>query len=104
MNIQQRLTALERQTLSPEPTGIPIKPNTDWTDGEHIAVVKGLGLMGANIMALTDAFIAKYQTYIDRIRADYNERGITPDKPLIMAKPLSYSEIIDIHKAKYFDD
>ena len=39
MNIQQRLTALERQTAIAEPTGIPIKPS-DWTDGEHIAVVK----------------------------------------------------------------
>jgi hypothetical protein len=52
MNINQRLTALERQTLSPAPTGIPIKPSVDWTDGEHEAVVKGLGLMGANILAI----------------------------------------------------
>lgn len=104
MNIQQRLTALERQTLSPEPTGIPIKPNTDWTDGEHIAVVKGLGLTGANIMALTDAFIAKYQTYIDQIRADFNERGITPDKPLIKAQPLSFAEVVEHGKAKYFNE
>jgi hypothetical protein len=103
MNIQQRLTVLERQTLSPEPTGIPIKP-MDWTDGEHIAVVKGLGLMGANIMALTDAFIAKYQTYIDQIRADYNERDITPDKPLIKAQPLSFAEVVEYGRAKYFDD
>ncbi len=101
MNIQQRLTVLERQTLSPEPTGIPIKPSTDWTDGEHIAVVKGLGLMGANIMALTDAFIAKYQTYIDQIRADFNERGITPDKPIIKAKPLTFGEVVEYDKAKY---
>ncbi len=104
MNINQRLTALERQTLSPAPTGIPIKPSVDWTDGEHEAVVKGLGLTGANILAITDAFITKYKTYIDQIRADYNERGITPDKPLIKAKPLTYNEIIEIQKAKYFDD
>ena len=103
MNIQQRLTALERQTLSPAPTGIPIKP-MDWTDGEHTAIVKGLGLTGANILAITDAFITKYKTYIDQIRADFNERGITPDTPLIMAKPLTYNEIIEIHKDKYFDD
>lgn len=103
MNIQQRLTALERQTLSPEPTGIPIKPS-DWTDGEHIAVVKGLGLMGANILALTDAFIAKYQTYIDQIRADYNDKGITPDKPIIKAQPLTFGEVVEYQKAKYFDD
>jgi len=103
MNIQQRLTALERQTLSPEPTGIPIKPS-DWTDGEHIAVVKGLGLTGANIMALTDAFIAKYQTYIDKIRADYNELDITPDKPIIKAQPLSFGEVVEYQKAKYFDE
>jgi len=103
MNLQQRLTALECQPLSPKPAGIPIKPS-DWTDGEHIAVVKGLGLVGANIMALTDAFIAKYQTYIDRIRADFNERGITPDKPIIKAQPLSYAEVIAYDKAKYFDE
>lgn len=102
MNIQQRLTALERQTLSPAPTGTPIKP-MDWTDGEHTAIVKGLGLTGANILAITDAFITKYKTYIDQIRADFNERGITPDTPLIMAKPLTYNEIIEIHKDKYFD-
>lgn len=103
MNIQQRLTALERQTLSPEPTGIPIKP-MDWTDGEHTAVIKGLGLMGANILALTDAFIAKYQTYIDQIRADYNDKGITPDKPIIKAQPLTFGEVVEYQKAKYFDD
>lgn len=104
MNIQQRLTVLERQTLTPEPTGIPIKPSTDWTDGEHIAVVKGLGLQGANIMALTDAFIAKYQTYIDQIRADFNERGITPDKPIIKAQPLTFGEVIQYQRHKYFDE
>lgn len=104
MNIQQRLTALERQTLSPEPTGIPIKPNTDWTDGEHIAVVNGLGLRGANILALTEPFIAKYQTYIDQIRADYNDKGITPDKPIIKAQPLTFGEVVDYQKAKYLDD
>jgi len=104
MNISQRLTALERQTLSPEPKGIPIKPNVDWTDGEHMAVVKGLGLTGANILAITDAFITKYQTYIDQILADYNDKGITPDKPIIKAKPLTFNEIIEIHKHKYFDD
>lgn len=103
MNIQQRLTALERQTLSPAPTGTPIKPN-DWTDGEHTAVIKGLGLTGANIMALTDAFIAKYQTYIDQIRADFNERGIIPDKPLTQTKPLSFGEIVEYQKARYFDE
>lgn len=101
MNIHQRLTALERQTLTPEPTGIPLKPSNDWTDGEHMAVVKGLGLMGANIMALNDAFIAKYQTYIEQIRADYNDKGITPDKPIIKAQPLTYSEVIEYQKAKY---
>lgn len=100
MNLQQRLTALERQTLTPEPTGIPIKP-MNWTDGEHIAVVKGLGLMGANIMALTEPFIAKYQTYIDQIRAEYNDKGITPDKPIIKAKPLSFGEVVEYQKAKY---
>ena len=103
MNVQQRLTILERQTLTPQPTGIPIKPS-DWTDGEHMAVVKGLGLMGANILALTDAFIAKYQTYIDQIRADYNERDITPDKPIIKAQPLSFAEVVEYDRAKYFDD
>ena len=100
MNVQQRLTILERQTAIAEPTGIPIKPS-DWTDGEHIAVVKGLGLTGANIMAMTDLFIEKYQSYIDQIRADYNERGITPDKPIIKAQLLTYSEVIDTLKAKY---
>lgn len=104
MNINQRLTALERQTLSPAPTGIPIKPSVDWTDGEHMAVVKGLGLMGANILALTDAFIAKYQTYIDQIRADFNERGITPDKPIIKAQPLTFSEVVEYQRHKYLDD
>ena len=103
MNIQQRLTVLERKTISPEPTGIPIKPS-DWTDGEHIAVVKGLGLMGANLMALTDAFIAKYQTYIDQIRADYNDKGITPDKPIIKAQPLTFNEVVEYQRHKYLDD
>lgn len=100
MNIHQRLTVLERQTLSPEPTGIPIKP-MDWTDGEHTAIVKGLGLTGANILVITDAFIAKYQTYIDQIRADYNERGITPDKPIIKAQPLTFDELRKYDLAKY---
>lgn len=103
MNVQQRLTILERQTAIAEPTGIPIKPS-DWTDGEHIAVVKGLGLMGANIMALTEPFIAKYQTYIDQIRADYNDKGITPDKPIIKAQPLTFGEVVEYQKAKYLDD
>lgn len=104
MNIQQRLSILERQTLTPLPTGIPIKPNNSWTDGEYEAIVKGLGLAGANILGVTEAFIAKYQTYIDLILADFNEQGITPDKPLIKAQPLSYAEIIDYDKAKYFDE
>ena len=45
MNISQRLNVLERRTATAEPTGIPIKP-LEWTDGEHMAVIKGLGLMG----------------------------------------------------------
>lgn len=52
-------------------------------------------------MALTDAFIAKYQTYIDQIRADFNERGITPEKPIIKAQPLNYGEVTEYQKAKY---
>jgi len=103
MNIQQRLTALERQTANAEPRGIPIKPS-DWTDGEHTAVIKGLGLTGANIMAISDAFIDKYQTYINQIRADFNERGIIPDKPVIQAKPLTFEEVIAYGRAKYFDE
>lgn len=101
MSIQQRITALERQTLSPEPTGIPIKPS-DWTDGEHIAVVQGLGLTGANILALTDVFIAKYQSYIDQIRADFNDRGITPDKAIIKAQPVNFTEVANYDRVKYF--
>ena len=103
MNINQRLNILEQRTLSPAPTGIPIKP-MDWTDGEHTAVIKGLGLTGANILALTDAFIAKYQTYIDQIRADYNDKGITPDKPIIKAQPLTFSEVVEYQRHKYLDD
>jgi hypothetical protein len=57
--------------------------------------------MGANIMALTDPFIAKYQIYIDQIRADFNERGTTPEKPIIKAQPLNYGEVIEYQKAKY---
>lgn len=94
MNVKHRITALERQTLSPEPTGIPIIPQ-GWTNGECIAVVKGLGLMGSNILVLTDAFIAKYQGYIDQIRADYKERKITPEKPLIKAQTHIFTEVVE---------
>lgn len=100
MNVQQRLATLERQTATAEPMGVPVKP-TGWTDGEHTAVIKGLGLMGANILAITDAFIDKYQTYIDQIRANYNDRGITPDKPLIKAQPLSFTEVVEYKKDRY---
>jgi len=86
MNVQQRLTALERQTLSPEPTGIPVKPN-DWTNGEHIAVVKGLGLYGFPILTLcNEVFIDKYQTYIDQILADY-KKGNSPSQPVVKIDP-----------------
>lgn len=100
MNINQRLNILEQRTLSPEPKGVPLKP-MGWTDGEHMAVVKGLGLTKANLMSMTDLFIKKYQIYIDQIRSDYNNKGITPDKPIIKAQPLTYSEVIDTLKAKY---
>lgn len=103
MNIKQRLATLERQAQTAEPRGIPVKP-ADWSDGEHRAVIKGLGLKGANLLAMTEAFIAKYQTYIERIRADYNERGITPDKPIISAQPLTFGEVIAYDRAKYFDE
>jgi hypothetical protein len=103
MNISQRITILERQTATAEPAGTPIKP-MDWTDGEYTAVVKGLGLMGANILTLSEPFIAKYKTHIDTIRAYYNERDITPDQPIIRAKALSFNEVIDYQRAKYFDD
>lgn len=103
MSIQHRLTALERQTQGDD-HGIPINPTSlGWTDGEHMAVIKGLGLMGANILALTDAFISKYQTYIDQIRADYNDKGITPDKPIVKATPLTFQEVVEYQKAKYFN-
>jgi hypothetical protein len=84
MNVLQRLTALERQAATIVLTGTPIKP-TGWTDGEHIAVVKGLGLIGANILVISDVFIDMYKTYIDKIQADYNAHGIMPEKPLIKA-------------------
>lgn len=123
MNIQQRLTALERQTASDEPHGIPIKPS-DWTDGEHMAVVKGLGLYGFPILTLcNEVFIAKYQTYIDKIRADYKEgtspskplikvenkiglffdasKYVTHDDPVIQAKPVSFGDIVEHQRAKY---
>ena len=103
MNLQQRLTVLERQTLNQEPRVIAIKPK-DWSEGEYKAVIKGLGLKEANTVTFTEPFIAKYQIYIDQIRADYNEQSITPDKPLIKAQPLSFGEIIEYDKAKYFDD
>ena len=100
MNIKQRLTALERQTHGQEPAGLPLKP-IDWTDGEYLAVVNGLGLKGANLMALTDAFLDKYQSYIDKIRADYNTNGTIPDKPLIQAKQLEFLEVVKYDRAKY---
>lgn len=100
MNIKQRLTALERQTQGQEPAGLPLKP-IDWTDGEYLAVVNGLGLKGANLMALTDAFLDKYQSYIDKIRADYNTNGTIPDKPLIQAKQLEFLEVVKYDRAKY---
>lgn len=101
MNLHQRLTNLEQRSPA-EPHGIPVKPN-DWTDGEHIAVVKGLGITGYPIMTLVanPTFIEKYQTYIDQIRADYNKHGVTPDKPLIKAEPMTYNDIIEYQKAKY---
>lgn len=94
MNVKNRITALERQTLSPEPTGIPIMP-LGWTNGELLAVVKGLGLMGSNILTLNDAFIVRYQGYIDQLRADYNERKITTEKPLIKAQTHIFTEVVE---------
>lgn len=125
MNLQQRLTALERQTATAEPTGIPVKPN-GWTDGEHIAVVKGLGLYGFPILTLcNEVFIAKYQTYIDQILADY-KKGVTPSKPVVeidptglffdaskyvthsnkpimQAKPVSFGDVVGHQRARYAD-
>jgi hypothetical protein len=100
MNIQQRLTALERQTQGQAPAGTPLKPK-DWTDGEYLAVVNGLGLKGANLLAISEPFIDKYKSYIDKIRADYNANGTIPTKPLIQAKPLEYLEIAKYFRAKY---
>ena len=100
MNIQQRLTALERQGQGQAPAGTPLKP-MDWTDGEYLAVVNGLGLKGAYIMAISEAFIDKYQSYIDKIRADYNANGTIPTKPLIQAKQLEFLEVVKYDRAKY---
>lgn len=121
MNINQRLAVLERHQNSDNPTGIPIKPE-GWTDGEHMAVVKGLGLYGFPIMTLcNDVFISKYETYIDKIRADY-KAGKTPDKavvkidngiglffdakkyvdkPLIQATPVTFGDVVEYQRAKY---
>ena len=100
MNIQQRLTALERQTQGQAPAGTPLKPK-DWTDGEYLAVVNGLGLKGANLLAISEPFIDKYKSYIDKIRADYNANGTIPTKPLIKAKPLEFLEVVKYARAKY---
>jgi len=101
VNIQQRLTALERQPANDELHGIPIKP-VDWTDGEHTAVVKGLGLYGLPILALTnDTFLSKYQTYIDQIRADYNDKDITPDKLIVKARWYTFAELVEHQRARY---
>lgn len=98
MNIQQRLAALERHALATVPKAMPAKPS-DWSDGEYKAVVNGLGVTGA--ITLNRAFIDKYRAYIEQIRADYNEQGIIPDKPLVKAQPLTYAEIIEHDKARY---
>ncbi len=101
MNIHQRLTALERQQPSDEQHGTPIKP-IDWTDGEYTAVVKGLGITGLPILALTnDTFLSKYQTYIDQIRADYNDKDITPDKPIVKARWYTFAELVEHQRARY---
>ncbi len=87
MSIQQRLSRLEQRTAGGQLHGTPIKP-MQWSDGEHMAVVRGLGLVGKPILTITDAFIDKYREYIDKIRAEYNKSGITPDAPLIKAEPM----------------
>lgn len=79
MNIQQRLTVLERQI----PTDTPLKP-MEWTDGEYTAVVRGMGLYGYPKETLISGRVAKrYQIYINQILDDFNNLGITPSQTLI---------------------
>lgn len=100
MNIQQRLTTLERQVATGELNSMPTKPS-NWTDGEYTAVVKGLGLMGQLKLSINEVFIAKYKTYIDKILAEYNNEGITPNRCEIKAEPVSYSDVIEYERKRY---
>jgi hypothetical protein len=100
MNTQRRLEVLERRKISYQPTCAPAKPD-GWTDGEHEAVVIGLGIVESNVLSLNEMFIKKYQVYIDRIRSDYTEWGEIPSEPIIRAKPLTFSEVAGYDRDEY---
>jgi hypothetical protein len=104
MNIQQRLTALERRNDTQTEHGIPVKP-FNWTDEQYNALIIGLGIRNRpfSILGLGRHFQEKYKEPIEQILSDL-EQGKKPIGVLLQAEPLEFSDIIAIDKAKYFDD
>ena len=90
MNISNRLAALERYSNKKPAHGLPLRP-MDWTEGECLAVIKGLGITGYPLLTLLNTkFRAKYERYIVQIRDNYNEQGLVPDVPLVQAEPTNF--------------
>ena len=104
MNIQQRLTVLERQTASKQQYGTPIKPPV-WTDEQYNALIIGLGIRNKpfNIMGLGRHFQEMYKEPIQQILSDL-EHGIKPTGVLVQAEPIEFSDVVAIDRAKYFND
>lgn len=104
MNIQHRLTALERRNDTRTEHGIPIKP-LNWTDEQYNALIIGLGIRNKpfSILGLGRHFQEKYKEPIEQILSEL-EQGNKPTGVLLQAEPLEFGDIIAIDKAKYFSD
>jgi hypothetical protein len=104
MNIQHRITALERRNDTQTKHGIPVKP-LNWTDEQYNALIIGLGIRNKpfSILGLGRHFQEKYKEPIGQILSDL-EQGKKPTGVLLQAEPIEFSDIVAIDKAKYFDD
>lgn len=104
MNLQQRLTALERHGNPRKDHGIPIKP-LNWTDDQYNALIIGLGIRNRpfDLLGIGRHFQEKYKEPIDQILTDL-EQGKQPAGVIIQAEPIEFSDIVAIDRARYFGD
>lgn len=101
MNIQQRLSILERHSNPQKEYGIPIKP-LNWTDEQYKALITGLGIRNRpfSIMGLGRHFQEKYKEPIEQILSDL-EQGKKPTSVIVQAEPIEFSDIVAIDKKRY---